>query len=180
VEAKDVKIIKQYDRHLIIKIIAALFFTLGFVLVYFTIVINFELDVDWTKDKQVAKWGKSMSGFIVFSIIAFGLGINLMKRKLIIFDLSKKRYKVEFYIGPFHWGSWHSFSDLKRIGIFKNTKDIFELNIWFTNKRHVQFEKFFDYEEALAEARYIAEILNLEILDASDPRNPVLLETKME
>ncbi|MAW95784.1 MULTISPECIES: hypothetical protein [unclassified Leeuwenhoekiella] len=175
-EAKDVKIIKQYDRHLIIKIIAALLFTIGFALVYFAFLINFEMDIDWTRDKQVAKWGKGMSGFLFFSVIAFGLGINLMKRKLIIFDLSKKRYKSEFYIGPFHWGNWYSFSDLKRIGIFKNTKDIFELNIWFTNKRYVQFEKFHDYEDALAEARYVAEILELEILDASDPRNPVLLE----
>jgi len=175
-EAKDVKIIKQYDRHLIIKIIAAVFFTIGFALVYFAFLISFEMDIDWTRDKQVAKWGKGMSGFLFFSVIAFGLGINLMKRKLIIFDLSKKRYKIEFYIGPFHWGNWHSFSDLKRIGIFKNTKDIFELNIWFTNKRHVQFEKFHDYNDVLVEARYVAEILKFEILDASDPRNPVLLE----
>tara|TARA_R110000751_G_scaffold292819_1_gene400228 strand:+ start:307 stop:498 length:192 start_codon:yes stop_codon:yes gene_type:complete len=58
------------------------------------------------------------------------------------------------------------------IGIFKNSKEIYEVNIWFSNTRHIKFDNFQLYNKALGEAQYLAETLKLPIWDASDPKNP--------
>ena len=62
------------------------------------------------------------------------------------------------------------------IGIFKNPKQIYELNIWFTNSRHIEFDNFYSHKDALAEANYLAEHLKLKIWDSSDPKNPHFIE----
>ena len=55
--------------------------------------------------------------------------------------------------------------------IFKNSKNVYEVNIWFTNSRHLKFEKFHKEEDALAEAKYLARTLSLSVWNASDPKN---------
>lgn len=174
----EFKIVKQYDRSWSVKIAAGIFITIGLLLLYFLILSFVDKSINWAKYFGFSRWNKGFESVFFFFFIFLQFGFNLAKRNRVIFDLEKKRYKIEEFVGPIHWGDWETFSNLKRVSIFKNNHDFYELNIWFLNNKHFTFDIFTEYEDVLAEAQYVAKILELEILDASDPRNPILLDSE--
>lgn len=175
-KSTDQLIINQTERSFLIKVIAALLFTATAFLIFLVYWITFQGGFAFGKERDFKEWGKQLKSVMVLGVFSFGIGSYLAKRKRIIFDQTSKKYKLEYYIGPFYWGSWTNYEALKMIGIFKNSKDIYELNIWFSNSRHLKFEKFRSFENALAEANYIAEILSLKIWNASDSKNGFYIE----
>lgn len=175
-ESTQQLIVNQTERSLLVRVLAAILFTSIFFLAFLVYYITFELDYDLGKERDFIKWVKGLKGILVAGIFAFGIAFYLAKRKRIIFENAGKKYKIEYYIGPFYWGSWTNYEELKMIGIFKNPKQIYEPNIWFTNSRHIEFDNFYSHKDALAEANYLAEHLKLQIWDSSDPKNPHFIE----
>ena len=171
-ESSQKRIVNQTDRSLIIKCIAAFFFTAFLFLIFRSYHITFASGYDLSNKQDFVIWGKELKNILLAGVFVFAIGSYLAKRKRIIFVNSSKKYKVQYFIGPFHRGRWTHYEELKMIGIFKNSKEIYEVNIWFSNSRHIKFDNFQLHNKALVEAQYLAETLKLPIWDASDPKNP--------
>ena len=164
-------VLNQMNRSLLVRVFAALLFTFACFLIFLIYFITFQTVYDLSKESDFVSWGKDLKSVLVFLFLSIGLGFYLAKRKRILFNTTTHKYKEEYYIGPFYWGNWSSYEGLKMVGIFKNSKNVYEVNIWFTNSRHLKFEKFHKEEDALAEAKYLARTLSLSVWNASDPKN---------
>ena len=175
-KSADTLILNQMNRSLFVRILAALLFTFACFLLFLIYFITFKIGYDLSKERDFVNWGKDLKSVLVFLILAIGSGFYLAKRKRIIFNSKTHKYKVEYYLGPFYWGHWSDYEALKMVGIFKNSKGIYEVNIWFTNSRHLKFERFHNEEDALAEAKYIAELFTLKVWNASDPKKGYYLD----
>lgn len=83
------------------------------------------------------------------------------------FDFEKKKYKIEKTIGPIKMGKWKEFRNLNYISIFKNSKELYEVNLWYNKNKHFNIVTFDEYNVGLKIGKEIAAKMNLELFDAT-------------
>ena len=116
---------------------------------------------------------------IYYFIVAFSamlMGLRFSMKNTMFFDLENRKFKDQYKVGPFKMGTWKLLPKLKYVSVFKNSRSVFEINMWHVqNKRytdkHFNIYNYSDGEEALETAFYIANKLNIKLLDATDKGN---------
>lgn len=137
---------------------AILFMGTGFCLYLFF--VKFDLNAD----SQMAHFYGSIleiGGFL------FVTGVRFSMVKDYYFDLNEKRYKIVRRVGFFEFGKWKDFKNLGYVSVFKNAKDVLEINLWYNENRHFNLGQGENLQIALDAGRRIAEKLKIDLLDAA-------------
>lgn len=90
-----------------------------------------------------------------------------------LFDLEKKKYKVEYCIGPFHIGKWTELPEIEYVSVFKqplsNGQFRYEANLWYQRNKHFNVYESETKEPAFEMGKQLSKVLNVKLLDATVP-----------
>ena len=110
---------------------------------------------------------------IVLIIILTVIGLSYRQRLYI--DLENKRYRPTIETGPLKLGRWVNIKNPEYISVFKKGysgfQTLFQVNLWFAKNRHINIFEMFDEEEAMSMGFEVSEILNIDLLDATEHGN---------
>ena len=158
---KESVIISEGERPIWQIIIASIFFTIS---------IFFISNIFISGIKSEAGLANSIRS-IFLSIITFLMGLKYSTKSIMFFDLKNKKYKNQYSVGPIKVGKWKELLLLEYVSVFKNGKGIFEINLWYKGNNHFNIYNYFDQEEAFEMGYYIANQLNIKLLDATEKGN---------
>lgn len=155
--------ISQGNRPLWQIVLAALLFTGMFIfLYYFFITFNIYNSV-----KRV----KGSLHFLQIAIFLFVGGVSFSIVRDYHFNFKERKYKILFCVGPIRIGSWKRFENLEYISVFKNSKNLFEINLWYNRNKHFNISTYPKNDFALLAGKELAKKLNIDLFDATDPHN---------
>lgn len=167
VEKRNI-IISEGNRPLWQIIIAALFYTLAFILLgmfFFGYEIVFQEEIDSQGDIG-AVW---TAGFCISQ------GILFSSVKHIFFDLTNKKYKEQYQVGPIKIGRWKTLPKIDYVSVFKQPKEngnyIFETNLWYQGNKHFNIYENLYLDPAFLMGESVAKTLEVKLLDATEANN---------
>tara|TARA_R110002073_G_scaffold139232_2_gene289437 strand:- start:224659 stop:225207 length:549 start_codon:yes stop_codon:yes gene_type:complete len=161
-ESKSV-IISEGERPIWQKVIAALFYTFSiFFIYYFFYTFKFNVENELTKRP---------AALIELAIYCFLFGFGFSSKNTKFFNLKDEKYKNQYSVGPIKVGKWKALPMLEYVSVFKNGRDVFEINVWYKRNKHFNIYNYHDEEESLETAYYIANQLNIKLLDATEKNN---------
>lgn len=160
---QDEILISEGNRPWWQRVIAAICFTGMFVFLYYFL-ITFNI---YDSDDQI----RDSSYFVVLTFYALSFGLSFSIVKDYHFDFEAHRYKIIFRVGPVKVGHWKRFQNLEYISVFKNGKDIFEINLWYNRNKHFNLFNYDDAEDALYAGKQMAVKLKIDLFDATNPHN---------
>ncbi|MCT4629201.1 hypothetical protein [Winogradskyella sp.] len=145
--------------------IAALFFTLAFGLLAYTI---YEVKFSNESVRSAIVDIKN----IVF-LAAIGAGFSSQKR--IYIDLEHSKFKPTIEIGPLKFGKWKQIYNYEYVSVFHQPLQdgdyIYEVNLWYDRNKHFCLFEKNDYKEAFIIGYELSEELNIDLLDATVPND---------
>lgn len=150
------------------KIIAAIFFTGMFYYMYLYLE-NYHL-LSANRNPREAAAPLQM---IIF-LFTGGLGFSVVRDYH--FDLKNRCYKIKYCVGIIEIGLWEKFQNLEYISVFKNRRDICEINLWYNKNKHFNLFNCEDEVEALKAGKQMAEKLEIDLWDATNPYNAKWME----
>jgi len=105
----------------------------------------------------------------VIKLITFPLVsiVSLCLTKTILIDIDKNKLISRFQLGPFSKDVLSEIPELEYVAVFLNSKDVFEVNLWYKNNRHYQMYQFDEKAQAFNLAKLTSTKLNIELLDAT-------------
>jgi hypothetical protein len=106
--------------------------------------------------------------------IAGGIYFSLMK--IVLIDTDKDKLISRFFIGPFSKDVITSVPQLEYVAVFKNQKDIYEVNLWYKGNKHYMMYAFDEKKAAFKFAEMVIEKLSLDLLDATERGNSKWIE----
>ncbi|WP_339707436.1 hypothetical protein [uncultured Kriegella sp.] len=163
-------IISEGNRPFWQSVIASFFYTIS---VVFTGMFFFGYEI-FPSEGVSPKWD---FGVIWLAIACTTQGVLFSSVKRVFFDLDTKRYKVQYSVGPIHVGRWTSLPNVEYVSVFQQAKKdgnyIFETNLWYQKNKHFNVYESIDPEPAFAMGKLVALKLNLDLLDATQPKNYV-------
>ncbi len=142
-------------------ILAALFFTGMFVFLYYFLT-TFNI---YNPLKKV----KGSLHFLQLAIFLFAGGVSFSIVKDYHFNFKEHTYKILYCVGPVKIGRWKQFENLGYISVFKNSKNFFEINLWYNKNRHFNISTYTKVDLALLAGEELALKLKIDLLDATDP-----------
>lgn len=151
-------LISTKERPIWQKILAVFFFTFMATCLYV-----FFLTIDFNADSKMAHF---YGNTIELAGICFVLGVRYSIMKDYYFDLKEKKYKIVKRVGFVEIGKWRNFKDLDYISIFRNKKDILEVNLWYDENKHFNLGTLDNLKQALDAGKKIAQKLQLDLWDA--------------
>lgn len=119
----------------------------------------------------------------VFSLILSGIGIFLIQREGSQIDLAAKKYREIRSIMGFTIGKWKNLPNIEYISVFKTNESkrvqgmsasanfsnqVYKLNLFYNRNRKIEAYLTEDINDAFENAKYIAQVLNIKILDATE------------
>lgn len=143
-------------------IIAAMFFTVAVYFLYLFFSQAFLMSSDNVK---------SFGAFLEAAAVSFTTGLGFSIVVDYQFDFDELRYKKLFCIGPIRVGRWNFFQALNYISVYRNTRDEFEINLWYNTNKHFMISTFQEMKPALNNGQVLANKLKLDLLDATNPRD---------
>lgn len=166
-EQKEI-LISQGSRPWWQKIIAAIFFTGMFYYIYL-----FLANYHFLNANRAPREFAAPLQMIIYLFTA-GVGFSIVRNYH--FDFKNKNYKINYCVGPVKIGFWEKFKQLEYISVFKNKTDIYEINLWYNNNKHFNLFNCDDALEALTAGKLMAEKLQIDLWDASNPYNSKWIE----
>ncbi|HHC79340.1 MAG TPA: hypothetical protein ENK46_05620 [Flavobacteriia bacterium] len=158
-------IISEGQRPIWQMVIAAFFYTIGIALLILLFIGVMRFDF-----MRIIKPGL---GVLKISFIAFAMGYGFSVVKAVLFNLENHTYKNEYSVGSIRFGKWRPLPEIKYVSFFKqplkNEDYIFEINLWYKKNKHFNVYRNDDYEPTLEMGFYIADKLNVRLLDATTP-----------
>jgi hypothetical protein len=154
---KDEVIISQGKRSLWHNIIAAFFYALGIIAVYFFF-FGFE--------SSIPILGRKFDAFelILYSfVIAFYFSVV----KSYHFDFTNNLYKKQQAFLWFKLGKWNPLPELEYISVFQKEEGVYEINLWYIGNKHFKIYHMFDEAEAMKVGKQLAISLRIDLLDAT-------------
>jgi len=103
--------------------------------------------------------------YVIIMLLFYAIKFSLVYHYY--FDFEKKKYKIEKTIGPIKMGKWKEFKKLNYVSVFKNTKELYEVNLWYNKNKHFNIVTFDEYNEGLKIGKEIATKMKLELFDAT-------------
>jgi len=158
-------ILSEGQRPIWQMVIAAFFYALSIVI----IIGFFELANSDFKGERVTLILYSL----VLSFFIFLIGFRFSAVNNILFNLENHTYKNEYSVGPIRFGKWRPLPEIEYVSFFKqplkNEEYIFEINLWYKKNKHFNIYRSNYYESTLEMGFYIADKLNVKLLDATTP-----------
>ena len=156
---KESVIISEGNRPLWQIILAAFFFTCSFVAFgYFFYYFKFSV-----KDKVVEVY----PGLLELAGMCFFGGIGFSVKSTKYFDLVGNKYKNVLSIGPFKDGKWTDLPQMEYVSVFRDSEEIFSINIWYNKNKHFNIYTYHDKETALEMGYHVAKSLGIKLFDAT-------------
>ncbi|WP_375252578.1 hypothetical protein [Dokdonia donghaensis] len=113
---------------------------------------------------------KHVGGYAYFGTTCFIFGLRYSISKYYRFNFKNHRFRDMSTIGSIEWGNWVQYEELSYVAVFLNSKDFYEINLWYDERRHFNLSNYQDLDDALDVARAIALQLELDVYDAgTDP-----------
>lgn len=136
----------------------------------FTCVVGLLIFFFWTMDFSLEKRHfyahfDILSAIFVLTFVAIYASYTIN----CYFDFENKRFKREFTIGAFKYGKWIDLPEISYISLF--LKGGFQVNLCATNNKHWDLYEEFNFKDAFTIAFELSELLNVDLLDATDPYN---------
>lgn len=161
-------IISEGNRPFWHSVVASVFYTLAILLVSMFF-FGFEI---FPKNGISSQWNFNM---LIAATACMAQGILFSSVKFVFFDLSVKRYKEEYRVGPFKTGRWKQLPEIEYVSVFRQPKKdgnfIFETNLWYKKNKHFNIYESAVLEPAVVMGKSVALLLKVNLLDATRPNN---------
>ena len=108
--------------------------------------------------------------FLEMAIYLFAGGVGISIVRDYHFNFEEMKYKILFCVGPIKIGRWKQFQHLEYVSIFKKRNNVFEINLNNKN-RHFNISTYAEEDFAFFAGKTLAQKLNINLLDATDPHN---------
>lgn len=162
---KENIIVSEKQRPLWQRIIASFFFTAGIAFLTYAL-----YNTNWTNDNLI-NIGHDIKSFIY--IMSFGIAFSF--HQSVYINIKKSKFRSTIEIGPIRLGQWKTISKYEYVSIFHQPltdgEKIFEVNLWYDRNKHWELYKKYDFKEAFIIGFDISELLQIDLLDATEPNN---------
>jgi hypothetical protein len=145
-------------------IIAAFLFCCTIFLIFYIFYLLFMTGAD-------PKGIKAVTGLIQMSIYAFMTGLSFSVVKTIYINIEKEKLKTEYSVGIFKISKYSQIPQLEYISVYRNPRDIIEVNLWYKGNKHYNVFNFDDLETAHNFGLAFSNKLNIDLLDATQKGN---------
>lgn len=102
-------------------------------------------------------------------LLPFGLGFTTVKSILI--NIKTNKLVTIYSVGLFNYKYNSEIPDLDYVSVFKNQKEEFEVNLWYSKNKHYKMYIYETIEEAFLFGKTISNRLNIDLLDATEKGN---------
>ncbi len=157
-------IVSQGKRHVWRTLLSAVFFTGMFYYSYQLFIVI--ADIGYNE-----KIGKTYAHLLEIIALCLAGGINFSIMKTVMIDTDQNKLISRFFIGPFSHDRISTVPMLEYVAVFKNARDVFEVNLWYKGNKHYKMYAFQKKDNAFVFASQVAEKLDLELLDATQRGN---------
>lgn len=156
----DEIIIHQGKRHFLEIVLGSIFFAIFIYLVleaFYILILGGDLEFFAWKLFNVF----ISSGFLLV------MGLTFTLTKSIIINPSNEKLISIYSVGVFSKRIESKIPELNYISIFKNSKDEFEVNLWYEKNKHYKMYVFEKFDEALVLGKQLSYRLNTDLLNAT-------------
>ena len=161
-EYKDIYV-SNGKRPLWQTIIAAMLFTasLYFFYLFFT---RFSTDVEENY--------KGLGASIEVAIFCIAGAIGFSRVVDYKFNLKDRSYRIIYNFGLLNFGKDYQFESIDYIAVYNNSdSNVIEVNLWYNKNKHFTMSVFDNANSGIEAAQLIAKKLNIDVWDATNPRN---------
>lgn len=159
---KNIEYIERKNS-LFFRVVAALCFTATIgLIVYFFSTMKFS----WEKKYLYAHFDLLQ---VVFVLVFFGIYCSYTIN--CHFDFEEKRFKREFALGVLKFGKWKPLPKIDYISLYATGQNVFQVNLWNYKNKHWDLYEEFNYKDAFRIAFELSELLNIDLLDATERHN---------
>jgi len=157
---KNEIVIHQGKRHFLEIVLGSIFFAIFIFLILEAFYLwfeyqNFDLFLLLTRNLLAS------SGFLLV------MGLTFTLTKSIIINPSSEKLISIYSVGVFSKRTESKIPELNYISIFKNSKDEFEVNLWYEKNKHYKMYVFEKFDEALELGKQLSNRLNIDLLNAT-------------
>lgn len=119
----------------------------------------------------------------VFNLILSGIGVFLMLREGSEIDLASKKYREIYSVIGVKIGKWKDLPEIEYVSVFKTNEtkrvqgmgasanfsnQVYKLNLFHNRNEKIEAYITDDLNDAFENAKYLAQVLNIDILDATE------------
>lgn len=119
----------------------------------------------------------------VFNLVLSGIGVFLMLREGSEIDLASKKYREIYSVMGIKFGVWKDLPDIEYVSVFKTkenkrvqgmgasanfSNEVYKLNLFYSRNNKIEVYLTEDISDAFEKAKYIADVLNIDVLDATE------------
>ncbi|WP_299884525.1 hypothetical protein [uncultured Lacinutrix sp.] len=127
-----------------------------------------------------------VAGGSLFGLIMAGMAVFFFHTDGTEMDLETKTYRNFISLFSFRFGKWKKLPEIEYVSIFSTTEtstiraasaetniksDIIQLNLFYNRNQKITAYNTTDKKDAFKVAKEIAQILNIDILDATEPES---------
>ena len=110
----------------------------------------------------------------LFLVIILGI-VGLSYERRLYIDIEKQRYRPTIEMGPIKMGKWISILNPEYVSVFYKDQisggTLHQVNLWYDENKWVNLFEMHNQEEAFSMGHEISELLNIDLLDATDIDN---------
>jgi hypothetical protein len=110
--------------------------------------------------------------YLIITLKVFGfimpIALSLTVVKDILINTKTNRLETIFSVGLIKYQHNSAIPKLDYISVFKNSKEEFEVNLWYATNKHYNMYTYESFQEAFLFGKEIATRLNLDLLDATE------------
>ena len=118
----------------------------------------------------------------IFSLVLSGIGVFLMLQEGSEIDLASKKYREIYSVLSLSFGKWKDLPEIEYVSIFKTkenkkvqgmgasasfSNNIYKLNLFYDRNQKIEAYRTDNLDDAFENAKYLSEVLNINILDAT-------------
>ena len=141
-------------------VLAAIFFTALLYLLYDAVLTYMKFGFEMGS----ASFALYSTDKIVMCIV---LGIRFSMTKDVLIDTDTHSLISRYRVGPITRDVRSKCPNLEYISVFRNQKDMFEVNLWYKTNRHYKMYEFEEKDHAFELAKIAAAKLKIDLLDAT-------------
>lgn len=149
--------------------LAAILFTGVIYNVYLLIIYCNNMTLDSIPTRTIPDAIKKISSGLV-------AGIALSITKTVLIDIDKNKLISRYAVGPFSRDVLTVVPELEYVSVFFNSKEEYEVNLWYKGNKHYKMYTFIEKEHAHKFGVMVAQKLNIDLLDATEKGNNKWIE----
>ena len=108
---------------------------------------------------------------VILLMIGLFMGVYFSVRLTILIDLKTNKLVSKYFLGFFSVKTTTKIPKLEYVGVFKNSEEVFMINLWYKENKHFNMCYTEEKEPAMKFAQMVSEKLNIDILDATEKGN---------